>query len=258
MMGIEKMSVLVTGSTKRTGYGIAAEFVRRGALVFVNGRHETEVKEAARKLNSKGPGRAIPLAADLTIQEQVDAIFSRIAEQSGGLKVLINNACNQGLGHSFLDTPLSEWEAVIAVNLRGLFLCCQAAARQMKQNGGGSIINLGSFTAARAIRNRTAYITTKGGIESFTRSLAIDLAPCNITVNCLAPGYIRTERWDDLPAETVARRNKNIPLNRGVTIEEVAQAAVFMASPAVAYLTGQVLYLEGGCLAQLMPEDAEA
>jgi NAD(P)-dependent dehydrogenase (short-subunit alcohol dehydrogenase family) len=256
-MSLKKKSVLITGSTKRTGYGIAAEFVKLGANVFVNGRHGVEVKQAAWELESMGPGRAVPLAADLTRQDEVEAIFSRIAEQGGGLDILINNACNQGLGHSFLDTTLTEWEAVMAVNLRGLFLCCQAAARQMKQSGGGTIINLGSFTASRAIRNRTAYITTKGGIESFTRALAIDLASYKITVNCLAPGYIHTERWDQLPPETVAGRNKNIPLRRGAAIEEVARAAVFMASPAAAYMTGQVLYFDGGCLAQLLPEDAE-
>ncbi len=250
-------SVLVTGSTKRTGYAIAREFVREGAFVYVNGRSADEVKGAAKALTDIGPGKAHPLPGDISNPDVVRRMFEAIYSTDGNINVLVNNSCNQGLGYAFSYTPIDEWDNVMAVNLRGLFLCCLEASKQMIDEGSGSIINLGSLTASRAIRGRIAYITSKGGIDAFTRSLSIELAPFNITVNTLAPGYIVTERWDNIADEQIEQRKSNIPLGRGVSETEIAQLALFLASSDAAYITGQTINMDGGCLAQLMPKSVE-
>lgn len=256
-MRFKDKSILVTGSTKRTGFSIAKAFIKEGALVYVNGRSADEVTQAAKALNATGTGSAHPLPGDISDPDQVEAMFEAIRVNSTNLAVLVNNSTNQGLGFSFLDTPVDEWDKVMAVNLRGKFLCCRAAAKMMIDNQSGSIINMGSITASQAIRNRAAYITSKGGIESFSRSLAIELAPYRITVNSLVPGYIVTERWDSINDDQVNRRKANIPLGRGASEHEIALSALFLASSDAAYITGQTITVDGGCLAQLLPENVE-
>ncbi len=250
-------SVLVTGSTKRTGYAIAKEFVHEGAFVYVNGRSPDEVDGASEALTAIGPGKAYSLPGDISKPDNVREMFGVIKSTNGNLDVLVNNSCNQGLGYSFQETPLDEWDNVMAVNLKGLFLCCLAASKQMIDNGCGSIINMGSLTATQAIRGRIAYITSKGGIDAFTRALSLELAPFNITVNTLAPGYIVTERWDNIADEQIEQRKANIPLRRGVSENEVARLALFLASSDAAYITGQTINIDGGCLAQLLPKSVE-
>ena len=254
----EGKNVLVTGSARNTGSGIAKVFGSYGATVFVHGRSPEQVEKVAQTLNRNagaGGGRYLPIAADVAREEDVARAFAFIEQQVGGLDVLVNNACHLGLGHRFLDMPIAFFDDVLAVNLRGYALCAQYAARQMLARGGGAIVNIGSNTAGRALGDRTAYIASKGGVESLTRAIAVELAEHRIRVNCVVPGYIYTERWDTLPEETKQRRWKNVPLGRESSPEDIGEAAAFLASSKAGNITGSSLLVSGGIDIQLVPPD---
>lgn len=253
-MNFKDKSVLVTGSTKHTGLGIARMFIERGALVFINGRKKEDVELAVNELDQAAPGRAYAAAGDISNPAQVGAMFEAMNQADKRIDILVNNACSLGLGYTFLEMPPEQFDSVIDVNLRGLFLCSQAAARIMKDRGGGVIVNVGSVTAARAIRGRFAYITSKGGIESATRAMALELGSLGIRVNCVIPGYIRTTRWDELDENTVAVRRANLPLGVEAKYEDVAGAVLYMASDMAANVTGANLVVDGGGLIQAAPE----
>ena len=253
-MNFNEMSVLVTGSTKHTGLGIARMFIENGAYVFINGRKNEDVESAVKELDKVAPGRAYAARGDISNPVDVEAMFESMDKANKPIDVLVNNACNLGLGYSFLDMPAEHFDSVIRVNLRGLFLCSQAAARRMKARGGGAIVNIGSVTATRAIRGRFAYITSKGGIESATRALALELGSLGIRVNCVLPGYIHTTRWDELDAATLDIRRANLPLGIEAKYEDIAGAVLYLASKLSANITGATLVVDGGGLIQASPE----
>ena len=251
-------NVLVTGSARNTGLGIAKVFGNYGATVFVHGRSPEQVEKVVEALNrdaASAGGRYLPVAADVAREDEVRRAFAWIQQQAGGLDVLVNNACHLGLGHRFLDMPIAFFDEVLAVNLRGYALCAQYAARQMIAHGGGAIVNIGSNTAGRALGDRAAYIASKGGVESLTRAIAVELAEHKIRVNCVVPGYIYTERWDTLPEETKQRRWKNVPLGRESSPEDIGEAAAFLASSKAGNITGSSLLVSGGIDIQLVPPD---
>lgn len=248
---------LITGSTKHTGFGIAQKFLKEGATVIINGRQKADVKDAVEKL--KGDWKGLPLQApgDLANAKDVERIFSFIQAKCETLDILVNNAVHQGVGDYFLQTPVELWDEVLSVNVRGLLLCSQKAAQIMATRKQGVIINISSLTSLQAVRNRCAYITSKGAINSATRAMAVDLAPYNIRVNCVIPGYIRTTRWDALSNEIIEKRRGNIPLGVEASYEDVANAVVFLASDEAQNITGAQLIVDGGCTAQLVPAGSD-
>jgi len=251
-------NVLVTGSARNTGLGIARVFGGYGATVFVHGRSPERVEKTVEMLNRDAGTdgeKYLPIAADVAREDDVANMFSFIAQQVGGLDVLVNNACHLGLGHRFLEMPIAFFDEVLAVNLRGYALCAQHAARQMVARGGGAIVNIGSNTAGRALGDRAAYIASKGGVESLTRAIAVEMAEHQIRVNCVVPGYIYTERWDTLPEETKQRRWKNVPLGKESSPEDIGEAAAFFASSRAGNITGSCLLVSGGLDIQLVPPD---
>lgn len=249
--------VLVTGAESNTGLGIARRFAEEGATVALHGVNAAATVEAAARIGRDHRATVLPLAADFTQDGAVDAIFAEIRRRLGGLDVLVNNAVDQALGYSFVDTPPSFLAAAILVNLVAPFRCAQLAASLMIAEGGGAIVNLGSNTAERAIRNRSAYVATKGSIEALTRAMAVELGPRGVRVNAVVPGYIFTERWVQLPAESAARRRANLPLGRESSARDIANAVLFLASDEARSITGTRLVVDGGCLAQLLPGDTE-
>ncbi len=253
----QNKNVLVTGSARNTGLGIAKVFGSYGATVFVHGRSPDQVEQVVDTLNGAtgGGSRYLPVAGDIACDQDVAAMFAAIEQQAGGLDVLVNNACHLGLGHRFLDMPIAFFDEVLAVNLRGYALCAQFAARQMIARGGGAIVNIGSNTAARALADRAAYIASKGGVESLTRAIAVELAEHHIRVNCVVPGYIYTERWDTLSEEIKQRRWKNVPLGKESSPEDIGEAAAFLASSKAGNITGSSLLVSGGIDIQMVPPD---
>jgi NAD(P)-dependent dehydrogenase (short-subunit alcohol dehydrogenase family) len=254
----EGKNVLITGSAHNVGQGMANVFAGYGATVFVHGPTAEEAVGAAESLEQASPaqgGRYLPVAADVRYEDEVERAFDEISQRVGGLDVLVNNAAHLGLGHRFLDMPMAFFDDVLAVNLRGYALCAQYAARQMITRGGGAIVNIGSNTASRALGDRAAYIASKGGVESLTRAIAVELAEHRIRVNCVVPGYIHTERWGTLPEQTRQRRRRNVPLGSESTAQDIGEAAAFLASDKAGNITGACMQVSGGIDIQLVPPD---
>lgn len=252
MRFIDKI-VLVTGSSRNTGLEIASRFAAEGATVFVNGATVESVQHAMVELKSRGFERIIEAVADLGDPTAVQSLFTDIRTRFGKLDVLVNNAVQQACGYSFEDMPLEMFDHVVRVNLVGAFHVAREAARIMIAQGGGVIVNVGSNVSTRAIRKRSAYCASKGGIDALTRAMAVDLGKYGIRVNNVAPGYIHTERWNTLAEQDIVRRRANIPLGKEATGDDVADAVLFLASDQAANIHGARLVVDGGCSAQHMP-----
>jgi 3-oxoacyl-[acyl-carrier protein] reductase len=244
---------VITGGAQGIGRGIVQRFATEGAAVVVADVAVPEGEATVAALQAAG-GRALFVATDISEGTQVARLFARVQEVYGRVDVLVNNA---GLAHGpvverhFLDTDETTWDRVLAVNLKGVYLCAWHAARQMAAAGGGCIINMSSCGATRAHRHRVAYDAAKGAVEAATRAMALDLAPWNIRVNAIAPGAIAVERRSPVGPEGQVRAADVIPLGRLGTPGDVAGAAVYLASDDAAYLTGVVLTVDGGLSAQL-------
>lgn len=248
-MRFEGARVVVTGSSRNTGLGIARRFAAEGARVVVNGTDAARVAAAV----SIVPG-SVGAVADLSTRSGVEALFEVVDRELGGVEVLVNNAAHQGLGPTFVEVEDELLEAVVATNVLGYYRCAQAAARRMIEQGiAGAIVNLGSNTADRPVRGRTAYCASKGAIDAMTRAMAVDLAPQGIRVNTVAPGYILTERWDALEPEVVAGRREFIPLGEPATSDDVSAAVLFLASAEAGNITGARLLVDGGVTVQFAP-----
>ncbi len=248
---------MVTGSVRNTGLGIAREFAAAGANLIINGRKEADTVRVAKEIRDEFNVEVIEATFDISRPEQVNAFFDSLESENVKLDVLVNNAVIQAVGYSFIDTPYELLEQTLKTNTMGLFHCSQRAARIMKKYGGGAIVNVGSNTAERAIKGRTAYIASKGAVNALSRAMAVDLSPYNIRVNTVVAGYIHSDRWSELTAATVKRRRKNIPLGKECLAADIARAVMFMASDACSKVTGSSVTIDGGTSIQLTPEDCD-
>jgi len=258
MKKFENKVVLVTGSNQNTGLEIAAGFMDEGAEVIVTGPSAEDVGKGAAILRERGYTSFIECPADIRSLSDVENLFSVIKEKFGRLDVLVNNACDQGIGPAFLDMDPEFFLNVIKTNMLGTFQVSQQAVRMMvEQESKGIIVNLGSNTSVEAIRNRTAYVASKGGVDALTRSMALDLAPMGIRVNMVAPGYIYTSRWDVLDEKTKLRRRTNMPNGLEATGRDIANAVMFLASDDAKAICGERIVVDSGCSIQLMPVDVD-
>ena len=231
---------LVTGSTHNIGLGIARAFAREGATVIVHSRHEKDAKKIASEI--KGDS----FAADVANPEQVAALFDHIRKRHGRLDILVNSVA-QSASAGVLETSLEEWNRIITINLTGYFLCVQHAGKMMKDQGGGTIINISAGSGERSSPGGAAYSVSKGAINSLTRQAAVDLAPHNIRVNGIISGLVGTP----IGQKEMGNRKPEydmIPLRRIGQPEEVAEAAVFLASDKASYITNTILPVDGGRL----------
>ena len=249
--------VMITGAVRNTGLGIAEEFAKAGATIILNGRREDAVKSVSEELRNNYGVKVIEAVMDIAVPEQIDAFFDSLKSKDIKIDVLVNNAVIQAVGYSFIDTPRELLEDTFKINTLGLFHCSQRVAKIMKKNGGGAIVNVGSNTATRPIKNRTAYIASKGAVDALTRAMAIDLAEFNIRVNTVAAGYIYSDRWPVLPGSTVERRHANIPLGHECTASDIAKSVMFLASDDSKRTTGIRLMVDGGTSTQLIPNDCD-
>ena len=256
-MDFSGKTVMITGSVRNTGLGIAREFAKAGARLIVNGRKEADVKRVAAELQADFGAEVIEAAVDIAVPEEVNRFFDALEADGIALDVLVNNAVIQAVGYSFIDTPYDLLEDTFRINTLGLFHCSQRAAKIMKNNGGGAIVNVGSNTAERPIKGRTAYVASKGAVDSLTKAMAIDLAEFNIRVNTVAAGYIYSDRWPVLPESTVQRRRANIPLGQECNAVDIARSVMFLASDDSARTTGTRLTVDGGTSVQLIPLDCD-
>jgi NAD(P)-dependent dehydrogenase (short-subunit alcohol dehydrogenase family) len=238
--------VIVTGAGSGIGRAIAERFGQEGGHVVVNDVNPTTAEAVAQAISAAG-GSALAVAADVSAKTQVDRLFDTTLERFGTLDVLINNAGLTNTERHFLQADEAWWDRILAVNLKGVFLCSLRAAHIMASRRAGVIISLSSGGATRAHRGNAAYDAAKGGIEAMTRAMALDLAPYGIRVNGLVPGSIDTK---GMPADLKQARGEIIPMGRVGEPIDLAGPAAFLASDDARYITGQMLVVDGGLLAQ--------
>ncbi len=250
MRRFEGRGALVTGGSSGIGKATAARLLAEGARVAINGRDEERLAAAVREL---APGGEVSVvAADIAREDEVRRLVDEALARLGRIDVLVNSAGIDGAGVEALGLSADGWRRVLDVNLTGPFLVAQAVARHMAAAGGGAIVNVASLNGLAAEAGFADYNTSKGGLVMLTRSLAVDLAPHNIRVNAVCPGYILTPMTTGYAADpaTGAAIRAAIPMGRIGDPAEVAAAIAFLACDDASYVTGELLVVDGGRLAQ--------
>lgn len=236
----------VTGSYRGVGFAIAEGLGQQGARVVLNGRNRQGVADSVAKLQQQGIAAA-GYAFDVTDESAVTAHVARIEAEIGPVDILVNNA---GINHRHLmaDYTTEHYREVLATNLDSVFFLCRAVGRGMIARRRGKIINIGSIAGHIARKKIVVYCASKGAVHQMTRGLAVEWAAHNIQVNAIAPGIIQTDMMEDLKAdkEFTAWSESRIPAGHWGKPEDLVGAAVFLASPAANYVTGHVLFVDGG------------
>lgn len=236
---------LVTGGSRGIGRAVAVELAARGAAVVVNYHKSPDAANEVVKQIQDAGGKAAAMQADVSDFKQAEALVKFTIETFGDLSILVNNA---GITKDTLIMMMSEadWDAVIATNLKSTFNCSKAAVKHMMRKRYGRIINMASVAGQMGNAGQVNYAASKGGQIAFTKSLAREVAARNITVNAIAPGFVDTEILNAMPDGTLETALKMVPLARTAKPEEIAYATAFLASDQAAYITGQVLGVDGG------------
>ncbi len=242
---------LVTGSGRGLGRAMAMALAEAGADLVVTARTKKEIDETASRIRALGR-RAISIVCDVGKKSSVEQVVDRAVTKLERVDVLVNNA-GMAIVKPFLEFDLKEWRATIDTNLTSMFLFCQAVGPIMMKQGGGKIINLTSVLGVKGRPGMVPYAATKGGVIAFTRNLAVEWAPHQIRVNAIGPGAFYTRPMkvvlDDPKLGPI--RRKKIPMKRHGQPDELGPLVVYLASDASDYMTGEVIYLDGGELAKL-------
>jgi len=244
MEQVEK-TALVTGAGKGIGKAIALAFAQAGYNVIINYNGSKEAAQSVLKEAESYGVKAITIQADVSKDEQVKAMIDQAMEQFGRIDVLVNNSGinKDGL---MMRMSLEDFHKVIAVNLEGTFNCIKHVSRQMLKQRGGRIINISSVSGVMGNAGQANYCASKAGIIGLTKSVARELGSRGITSNAVAPGFIRTEMTDVLPEDVKKAMGEQIPLKHFGETKDIAEAVAFLASDEAAYITGQVLHVDGG------------
>jgi NAD(P)-dependent dehydrogenase (short-subunit alcohol dehydrogenase family) len=253
-MRLAGKNALITGGGSGIGRAMALAFVAEGARVFVADMRGDDAEETVLQVQQVG-GDAAAFQADVSLSAEVQAMIGACLDRFTRIDVLCNNA---GIGstQSVVDTPEDLWEAVFAVNVRGMFLCCKYALPHMIEAGGGVIVNTASVAGLVGLKNRAAYCASKGAVVSLTRAMAVDHVQQKIRCNCICPGTVDSPwvgRLLDAAPDPAAERAALVarqPMGRLGTPEEVARAAVYLASDDADFVTGSALVIDGGLTAQ--------
>lgn len=244
-MRLKEKIALVTGASRGIGKAIALHLAEEGAQIIINyAKNSEKAKEVVAAVESTG-GKALAMQADVSCWQEVEKMVDSIYEKFGRIDILVNNA-GVNRDELLISMEKKDWDAVINTNLGGLFHCTKAVAKYMMIQKSGRIINMSSVAGERGGRGQSNYAASKGGVNAFTRSVAMELAPKKITVNAIAPGVIETEM-----SSTVIRRAKDFILNsvalkRLGQPEEIAKVVAFLASDDSSYITGEVIRVDGG------------
>lgn len=243
-MFLEEKAAIVTGASRGIGKAIAMALAREGAMVAVNALSQEAAEATAAEIRASN-GRAIAVAANVADSAQVEAMVARVMEEFGRIDILVNNA---GITRDTLLLRMKEedWDTVLDVNLKGVFNCTKAVSRIMIKQRSGAIVNISSVVGVTGNVGQANYAASKAGIIGFTKAVARELASRGIRVNAVAPGYIQTDMTEKIPEEVKAKLLESIPLGFIGQPEDVAEAVLFLVSPAARYITGQTLHVNGG------------
>ena len=247
-MNLEGRMALVTGASKGIGEVIAISLAKAGAKVAIN--YHTGAESAAGVVDAIASfgGEALAVGGDVSQEDQVDSIVKEIVQNWGGLDILVNNA---GITRDKLLLRMSadDWDKVISVNLRGVYLATKGVLPHMIRQRRGRIVNMSSVVGLSGNPGQANYAASKAGIIGFTKSMAREVASRNITVNAVAPGYITTDMVQKLPEDVQKGILANIPMSRFGTPEDVAEVVTFLCTDGASYVTGQVIGIDGGMAA---------
>jgi NAD(P)-dependent dehydrogenase (short-subunit alcohol dehydrogenase family) len=249
-MELKGKVAIVTGSGRGIGEGIALVLAREGARVVVNARKAKECEGVVQKIVSSG-GKAIAVAADVSKKAEVTAMAAETVKQFGAIDILVNNAGIEGTPCLTKELSEEQWDRVLGVNLKGVFLCCQAVIPQMMKQKKGRIVNIASTAAIRmTFFGSLDYTVSKHGVAGLNEHLAWELADSHITVNTVCPGGVQTPLMESAttPEYREMTVKRLIPLGRFTMIEEIGEAVSFLASDRAATITGQMLAVDGGLL----------
>jgi meso-butanediol dehydrogenase / (S,S)-butanediol dehydrogenase / diacetyl reductase len=256
MNGLLGKSAIVTGGARGIGYAIASRLLSEGAVVTIMALHQDSVDRAVASLSAKG--RVIGIIGDVSVERDMRKGIDAAVSTFGRLDIMVNNAGTIAVGNA-VDLSVDDWDRVMAVNLRGCFLGCREAARQMiAQRAGGRIVNGSSGAGRRGGALTSAYSASKFGVIGLTQSLAEELAPHGITVNAYCPGHVTaTPMWDFIDREMASLTGGEVgsakraaenesPLRRAGEADEIAAAVAFLASDEASFITGHSLLIDGG------------
>jgi 2-deoxy-D-gluconate 3-dehydrogenase len=240
---------LVTGAGRGLGRAMALGLAEAGADIVAAGRNRANLDKACKEIRALGR-KALPVVTDVTKSRQLESLVRRAVMSFRKIDILVNNA---GTTHRAPaeEFPLDEWDRVMNVNLKSVFILSQLVGRHMKEQGGGRIINVTSLASHIGLPLTPAYVASKSGLAGLTRQLAVDWAAYNIRVNAIGPGYFRTDLTAGLEShpDRGPKINMRIPMKRWGQPEDLKGAVVFLASKASEYVTGQTVYVDGGWLA---------
>jgi NAD(P)-dependent dehydrogenase (short-subunit alcohol dehydrogenase family) len=242
-------AALVTGADRGVGKGIALELAGAGANVAVNYFDDPRLATGTvAELEAVGV-KAYAVQGDVRVAAHVRDMFAKVVDRFGRLDIHVNNAGVQ-TWKPLLDVEEDEWDFVVDTNLKGCFLCTQAAARYMKDHGGGSIVNIGSGCNKVAFPELVAYTASKGGIEMFTKVAAVELGPHGIRVNCVAPGAVEVERTRLEDPDYAGTWGRITPLGRVAQPADIGRVVTFLATSQASFVTGQTIWVDGGMYAR--------
>lgn len=244
-MLLTKKVALVTGASRGIGKGIALEMAREGADIVVNyARSDNEAKQVGRSIEELGR-RVVVVKADVSRPDEVEMMQEQVVKEFGGVDILVNNA---GVHHHLKSWEIdeAEWRRVLGVNIDGVFLCAKAFSEGMRAKKWGRIINISSAVAFTGTDHEAHYGTSKAAVVGLTKSLALELAGYDITVNAIAPGWIMTDMTSGMTPAEKKKALELIPLGRMGQPEDIARVAAFLASDKASYITGQTIHVNGG------------
>lgn len=249
-MRLKGKTAIVTGSARGIGEGIALVLAREGANVVINSRKVKDCENVVQKIIASG-GKAFAVAADVSKKVEVEAMVAETIKHFGGVDILVNNAGIESAPCLTQDITEEQWDRVLGINLKGVFLCCQAVIPQMMKQGQGRIVNIGSTASIRmTFFGGADYTVSKYGVGGLTQHLAWELADSNITVNTVCPGGVHTPLMEETttPEYREMTIKRLVPLGRFTTMEEIGEAVSFFAGDHAAMITGQMLAVDGGLL----------